>query len=117
MATGDQRASRLSGCWAFLTGGAAITLLLVVLDPITRPEDCANYGGNGNASAFDDPGWDLGLLAILLSWVVLVTVEQVLPVTRRHRGGAAVAVRGVCALALTVVAACGPFLSIALLCH
>lgn len=113
----DGRPSRLSGFWACATGGAAIMLLLVVLDPKTRPEECSNYGGNGNASAFDNPGWDLGLLAILLSWIVLVTVEQVLPVTRRHRGGVAVVVRGVCALALTVVASCGPFLSLALLCH
>ncbi len=117
MATGDRRASRLSGFWAFLTGGAAIALLLLVLAPATSPSQCGNYRGNGNASAFDDAAWDLRLPVVLLSWMALIVLEQALPVTRRHRGGVEVAARGVWALALAVVTSCCLFLKLAVVCH
>ncbi|GAB3833170.1 hypothetical protein GCM10027610_026550 [Dactylosporangium cerinum] len=108
---------KFSGFWALLTGGAAIAVLLAVLDPITRPEDCANYGGNGNASAFDNPGWDLGFSLVLVCWLAAIAVEQTLPVTRRHRGGVEVAARALGALTLAVVASCYLFLQVAVLCH
>lgn len=111
------RSSRLSGFWACLVGGAAIASLLMLLDPITRYEDCANYGGNGNASAFDNASWDLWFPLILLGWLGLVVLEQTLPVTRRHRGGVEIAVRAGSALALSTLSSCCLFLDVAMVCH
>ncbi|SCG43863.1 hypothetical protein GA0070609_1381 [Micromonospora echinaurantiaca] len=111
------RPSRLSGFWACLVGGAAIAALLMVLDPVTRYEDCPNHGGNGNASAFDDASWDLWFPLVLLGWLGLVAVEQTLPVTRRHRGGVDVAVRAGSALVLCTVSSCCLFLNVAIVCR
>ena len=108
---------RFSGFWALLTGGAAIAVLLAVLDPITRPQDCANYGGNGNASVFDNPDWDLWFSLILVCWLAAIVVEQALPVTRRHRGGVEVAARALGAITLAIVSSCYLFLRVAVLCH
>ncbi|MFY1693201.1 hypothetical protein [Plantactinospora sp. WMMB782] len=92
-------------------------VLLLVLDPITRYEDCPNYGGNGNASSFDNPAWDLLFPLVLLGWLAMVVVEQTLPVTRRHRGGADVAVRAASAVTLSVLGSCCLFLNVATTCH
>ncbi|MEV4510371.1 hypothetical protein AB0K00_15565 [Dactylosporangium sp. NPDC049525] len=117
MIDGDGRGSRLSGFWACLTGGAAIALLLVFLDPVMRQEDCPNYGANGNASAFANADWDLWFPLVLLSWWALIAMEQVLPLTHRHRGRVEIAARGVCALALAVVSSCCLLMNVALVCH
>ncbi|MER7457940.1 hypothetical protein [Micromonospora sp. NPDC126480] len=109
--------SRLSGFWACLIGGAVIASLLMVLDPITRAEDCPNYGGNGNASAFDNAAWDLWFPLVLLGWLVLVLLEQTLPVTRRHRGGTDIAVRAASALSLSVVISCCLVLNVSVVCR
>ncbi|MET8834412.1 hypothetical protein ABZV78_10905 [Micromonospora sp. NPDC004540] len=112
-----QRASRLSGFWVCLVGGAFFASLLAVLRPITRFEDCPNYGGNGNASAFGNPAWDFYLTLLLFGWVFLVVLEQTLSVTRRGRGGADVAFRAAGAIALATVASCGLFANVVVLCH
>ena len=112
-----KRPSRLGGFWALLVGGPCIASLLVVLDPIMRLEDCPNYGGNGNASAFDDPAWDLYFPLVMLGWIVLIAVEQVLPVTWRNRSGADIAVRATSALMLSVSSSCYYVLNVALVCH
>ena len=114
---GDRRASRLSGFWACLTGAAAIALLLLFLDPVLQPEDCPNYGANGNASAFHNADWELWFPVVLLSWLALIAAEQALPVTRRHRGGVEVAARGVWAFALALVSSCCLCGSLSVVCH
>ena len=112
-----RRPSRLSGFRVCLLGGAFFVALLAVLQPITRYEDCPNYGGNGNASAFANPAWDFYLTLLLFGWVVLVVLEQTLSVTRRGRGGVDVALRAAAAIALSTVASCGLFVNVAVLCH
>jgi hypothetical protein len=109
--------SRLSGFRVCLLGGAFFVVLLAVLQPITRFEDCPNYGGNGNASAFANPAWDFYLTLLLPGWVFLVVLEQTLSVTRRGRGGVDVAIRAAGAILLTTVASCGLFVNVAVLCH
>ncbi|MEU1687282.1 hypothetical protein [Micromonospora sp. NPDC005707] len=109
--------SRLSGFRVCLLGGAFFVALLAVLQPITRYEDCPNYGGNGNASAFANPAWDFYLTLLLFGWVFLVVLEQTLSVTRRGRGRADVALRAAGAIAVTTVAACGLFVNVAVVCH
>ncbi|GIG86236.1 hypothetical protein [Plantactinospora endophytica] len=117
MINGRGRPSRLSGFWVCLVGGAVIALLLTVLDPVTRYQDCPNYGGNGNASAFDNAAWDLWFPLVLLGWLVLVVLEQMLPVTWRHRGGPDIAVRAASAVALSISTSCCLFLNVAVVCH
>ncbi|MGC4804171.1 hypothetical protein [Micromonospora sp. DT233] len=112
-----RRPSRLSGFRACLLGGAVLLALLALLRPITRFEDCPNYGGNGNASAFENPAWDLYLTALLFGWALLVVVEQALPVTRRGRGSVDVALRAAGAITLTTIASCSLFVNVTLLCH
>ncbi|MET7965990.1 hypothetical protein [Micromonospora sp. NPDC005305] len=109
--------SRLSGFWVCLVGGAFFVALLAVLQPITRYEDCPNYGGNGNASAFGNPAWDFYLTLLLFGWVFLVVLEQTLSVTRRGRGGVDVALRAAGAIVLTTVASCGLFVNVAAVCR
>ncbi|MEU0080463.1 hypothetical protein ABZY58_21390 [Micromonospora tulbaghiae] len=112
-----ERPSRLGGFWALLVGGAGIASSLAVLDPIMRFEDCPNYGASGNASAFDNPAWDLYFPLLMLGWVVLIAVEQVLPVTWRNRSGADIAVRATSALTLSVSSSCCFVLKVTLVCH
>ncbi|GGS01859.1 hypothetical protein GCM10010169_53290 [Micromonospora fulviviridis] len=109
--------SRLSGFRVCLIGGAFFASLLAVLQPITRYEDCPNYGGNGNASAFANPAWDFYLTLLLSGWVVLVVLKQTLSATRRGRGGTAFALRATAAITVSVTAACGLFVNVAVLCH
>ncbi|MFI1192714.1 hypothetical protein ACH4T9_05525 [Micromonospora sp. NPDC020750] len=112
-----QRPSRLSGFRVCLLGGAFFLALLAVLQPITRYEDCPNYGGNGNASAFANPAWDFYLMVLLFGWLVLVVLEQTLSITRRGRGRADFALRAAGAITLTTIASCGLFVNVAVLCH
>ncbi|GAB3332738.1 hypothetical protein RMN56_11540 [Micromonospora halotolerans] len=109
--------SRLSGFRVCLVGGAFFVALLAVLQPITRFEDCPNYGGNGNASAFANPAWDFYLTLLLPGWVFLVVLEQTLSVTRRGRGGVDVALRAAGAILVTTIASCCLFVNVAALCH
>lgn len=78
--------------------------LVVALDPITRPEDCPNQ--TGNASVFSNPAWDLYLPMMALGWVVLIIVEQALPLTRRNRSRIAIAARAATAVVLSLVGSC-----------
>lgn len=112
-----KRPPRLGGFWVLLVGGVSIALLLAVLDPIMRHEDCPNYGASGNASAFDNPAWDLYFPLVMLGWIVLIAVEQVLPVTWRNRSGTDIAVRATSALALSVSASCCVMLNVAIVCR
>ncbi|GAA2600211.1 hypothetical protein GCM10010399_33740 [Dactylosporangium fulvum] len=100
-----------------LVGFAVIVLLLVTLDPVMRYEDCPNYGANGNASAFDNPDWDLYFPLVLLGWVSLVIVEQVLPVTWRHRSDTEIAIRALSAITASVTLSCCLFLKFAAVCR
>ncbi|WP_328475589.1 hypothetical protein OHA21_19705 [Actinoplanes sp. NBC_00393] len=102
----QQRPSRLGGFWGFLVGGAAVALLLVVLQPVTDPKDCPNYGAAGNASVFANSAWDFYLPLVLLGWLVLVVAEQAHPAAWWGRTRTAVAGRAVAAVSLTLVAAC-----------
>ena len=99
-----RRPSPLRGLWSFGAGGLLLIGLLVALHPVTRVEDCPNYAGNGNASAFDDPAWDLYLPVLALGWIVATILEQFLPVTRRGPGDAVA--RATAAIGIAVVASC-----------
>ncbi|MET7397058.1 hypothetical protein ABZS66_26590 [Dactylosporangium sp. NPDC005572] len=103
--------NRLRGLWALIVGGALIVVLLVILDPITRHEDCPNYQANGNASAFGNDNWDLGFPLVLLVWMTAVVVEQAWSVTRRSAFRAAVAVL------LSVIGSCWLFATVAVVCR
>jgi hypothetical protein len=111
------RPSPLAGFWSVAAGGAVLITVILVLDPISSQEDCPNYHAAGNASAYADPAWDLYLPMMALAWVVLVVVEQFLPVTGRHRGPEERAVRALSALLLTVVASCCLIGPSAIVCH
>ena len=112
-----ERPSRFSGLRAFLIGGAVIGVLLLVLDPVMRQQDCPNYGANGNASAFRDPMWELYLPALTFVWWVVVIVEQMLPVTQRGRSGAGNAVRALAAVILSTVVMCCVVFPLLVVCH
>ncbi|GAA2554539.1 hypothetical protein GCM10010435_26280 [Winogradskya consettensis] len=105
----------LSGFWSLLAGAVLLIVLLIFLHPVIDPEDCPNYGGNGNASAFTDSGWDLYLPVVALGWVIVVLAEQALPVTWRGRSGTEVTVRaGAAVLGATMFSCCAllPFLTV-----
>ena len=112
-----ERPARLGGFRALLVGGGLIALLLVYLDPVTRVEDCPNYGGNGNASAFADAGWDGYLPLLMIFWISAVVVEQALPYTWRGRGRVAGAARVTAAVVLSLFAACFVTLPLEVVCH
>ncbi|WBB79621.1 hypothetical protein O7606_26335 [Micromonospora sp. WMMD882] len=104
----------LAGFWSLVVGGLALVVVISALEPIVQQRDCPNYGGSGNASAFADPAWDLYLPLLAFGWVSAVAVEQILPVTRRHR---AWAVRAATALVLVVVGACCLVVSLGTVCR
>jgi hypothetical protein len=111
------RPALLGGLWALLGGGLAIAVLLVILHPVTRQEDCSNYLAAGNASAFANSKWDFYLPVTLLGWVLLVALEQALPTSWRHRGGWAVTARSGGAVMLSVVGSCCVLAPLLLVCH
>lgn len=111
------RPSALRGLWSFVVGGAGLVALTVALGPITRPEDCPNYGGNGNASAFSNPAWDLYLPILALGWVVLIVLEQALPVTWRDRSRTDIATRAATVVILSLVGSCGFLPWLLTVCH
>lgn len=110
-----RRLSALRGLWSFTVGGLLLIALIVALHPATSQEGCPNYGGNGNASAFPDPAWDLYLPVLVLGWIVAIVVEQFLPVTRR--GSADAIARGVTAIGIAVVASCCGIGQLLVMCH
>lgn len=110
-----RRPSPLRGLWSFSVGGLILAGLVVALDPATRLEECPNYGGNGNASAFGNPLWDLCLPVLALGWIVAIVAEQFLPVTRR--GAADTVVRGVGAVGIAVVVSCCGLGRLLIMCH
>lgn len=107
----------LRGFWSFLVGGAALVVLLVALHPVTDRRDCPNYGGNGNASVFADPAWDVRLPLLLFGWIVLIGIEQTLPVTTRDVSRPEIAVRAIAAPVLAVVVSCCVFGNLMIMCH
>lgn len=111
------RGSTLSGLWALLVGGPLIVLLLLVLNPVVSREDCPNYGGNGNASAFTDDRWELFLPGLFLFWIILIVVEQALPATWRDRDRVEVATRAGFALFLAVSGSCCSSLGLSTVCR
>lgn len=107
----------MSGFWVLSIGGAAIGMTLLFLDPVTDVTECPNYGGNGNASVFVNEEWDLLFPSLLLAWMLLITVEQLLPPTWRGRANGAVVARGVTALLIAVIASCCGGGRLLTLCH
>ncbi|MEV0611288.1 hypothetical protein AB0I61_33570 [Polymorphospora rubra] len=107
----------LAGFWSFVVGGPVLAAVIVALNPITSQEDCPNYGASGNASAFADPVWDLYLPLMALVWITFVFVEQILPVTRRHRSRSVRAARAVAALVLAVVGSCCLVVPLGIVCR
>jgi hypothetical protein len=101
-----RRLSVVDGFWAFVIGGTAITSTLLSLDPVTRQEDCPNFGAAGNASAFDNPNWDGYLVLAVIIWFSAVFIEVGLLATSRRRRAADVALRATCVLTLTILISC-----------
>ncbi|MDR6320893.1 hypothetical protein [Actinoplanes couchii] len=99
-----QRPSPMRGLWALTIGGLVLAGLLVALDPVMTVEDCPNYGGNGNASIFENEAWDLYLPALLLLWMASTVVEPFVPHTRRGRGDTTA--RALISVSLSVVGSC-----------
>ena len=100
------RPSPLSGLWACVVGGLLLAALLIVLQPVTRVEDCSNYGASGNASAFSNSAWDIGLPLLTAGWMVLIIMEQALPVTWHNRTRLEGWVRAAVAVTASTVAGC-----------
>ena len=88
-----------------------------LLQPVTRFEDCSNYGANGNASAFANPAWDLLFPLLTLGWVVLIVMEQVLPVTWRGRTRLDGWLRATVAVSVSIVGSCSLVSSFLVLCR
>jgi hypothetical protein len=115
--TDAPRPAPLGGFRALLTGGLALTVVLVVQHPIVDPGRCPNAGAAGNASAFADSSWDLYLPVLMLGWLLLVAVEQALPTTWRHRGAAAVTARATSAIVAVLVVCCAVGLPLETVCR
>jgi hypothetical protein len=113
----DERASPLSGLWACVVGGLLIVVLLLFLDPVSRVEECPNYGAAGNASAFDDSGWDFFFPLVVLAWITLTIMEQALPVTWRGRSRVEGWVRAGAAVMASTTAGCCLALGLAVACR
>jgi hypothetical protein len=111
------RPSPLGGLWAFLGGGTVMAVTVLLLHPVTRQQDCPNWGGNGNASVFRDPKWDLYLPVMALGWLALIVAEQVLPIAWRTRPAWMVAGRGLAALLTAGTLSCCGLLPLETLCH
>lgn len=104
----DPPPSLLGGFRALLVGAVGFFILWQVLQPITEPEDCPNYGGSGSGStsAFSDPAWSFYLPMLLFGWIVLVILEQVLPSTWDYRSRWIGALRATAAILIVLVASC-----------
>ncbi len=100
------RPSLLSGLWALLVGALGIVILLLVLQPVTAVEDCPNYLSAGSASAFSNQLWDFYFPVVMLGWIVLVIMEQVLPITWRNRSRLNGTLRAVAAVLAAIVGSC-----------
>jgi hypothetical protein len=111
------RPSPLGGLWACVVGGLLLAVLLVFLDPVSGVRDCPNYGGNGNASAYPDPAWDLFFPLLTLLWVSSVVVEQFLAETWQHRSRTEGAVRALVAVGSSMYASFFLVVSFAAVCH
>ncbi|WP_430787233.1 hypothetical protein [Actinoplanes sp. G11-F43] len=114
MSENDRHASPFRGFWALAGGGLGLTILLVVLDPVTAWEQCANYNGNGNASIYRDEMWDLLMPLLVALWLTAVVVEQIVSVVRH--GCAETVLRAVPAITLAVCGACY-IARLQILCH
>lgn len=77
---------------------------MVALDPVTRPEDCPNYGGNGDGSVFHNAAWNVYLPLLALVWITATIAEQFLPFARR--GSVDSIVRATAAISISIVASC-----------
>jgi len=100
-----------------VVGGLLLAVLLLFLHPVLRFEDCPNYGGNGNASAYPHPLWDAFFPLLTITWISCVIVEQFLRVTWRHRHWSAGAVRALVAVTLSLSASFFVVGSLAVMCR
>ncbi|MEV6346519.1 hypothetical protein [Actinoplanes sp. NPDC051851] len=108
--------SPLSGFWALLVGGGVLAVVLALAGPALRVEDCSNYGGAGNASTFRHLD-EVQFLLLLGGWILLVLVEQFLPVTVRGRAGTDVFARAIAAVMIALTGSCCLFLGLGSMCH
>jgi hypothetical protein len=114
---GHDRPSPLSGLWSWAVGGLLLAGLLIFLHPVLRFEDCPNYGGNGNASAYPDAAWDVFFPLLAITWISCVIVEQFLPVTWRRRAWFGGAARALVAVTLSLSASFSVVGSLAVMCR
>ncbi|MGW4941799.1 hypothetical protein ACWEOZ_09445 [Actinoplanes sp. NPDC004185] len=111
------RSRPLAGLWALVVGGLLLAVLLVVLDPVTTQRDCPNHGGNGNASAFPSPIWDLLFPLLTLLWVSCVIAEQCLAETWQGHSRLEGAVRACVAVLGSIFTAFVTVVSFAVICR
>ncbi|MFF0373967.1 hypothetical protein [Actinoplanes missouriensis] len=105
------------GLRALLVGGVFLFGLLIILNPVTRFEDCPNYGGNGNASIFRNELWDLFFLFSIPAWLLSIIVEQFFRSTWRGRDGWVVTLRAIGAVIVAIIASCCGIERLLILCH
>ncbi|MEU8229090.1 hypothetical protein AB0C12_05720 [Actinoplanes sp. NPDC048967] len=114
----DQARSKpLAGLWACVVGGLLLAALLLYLDPVSTQQDCPNYGGNGNASAYPSPVWDLLFPLLTLLWVACVIAEQCLAETWQGRSRLEGAVRACVAVFVSMSTAFVTVVSFAVVCR
>lgn len=114
----------MGGLWAFSVGGLAMGVLMARLEWAYHwsqylgmaPEECANYGGNGNAGPFAYTSWEFLLPYLAFTWVLAIAIEQALPSARLHRSSASYALRATLALAGSIVLSCWLPVGLALTC-
>jgi len=111
------RSKPLAGLWACVVGGLLLAALLVFLDPVSTQRECPNYGGNGNASAYPNPIWDLLFPALALLWVGCVVTEQCLAETWQGHSRLEGAVRASVAVLVSMYAAFFMIVSFAFVCR
>lgn len=107
----------LGGFWALLGGGVVLAMALVAARPATTPQDCSNYGGNGNASPFAGSGWGSAVLLMDVVWLALVILEQLTPVAWRHRDRVSAVARAAAAVLTAGSLSCCGLLTLGTMCH
>lgn len=107
----------LGGFRALLAGGLGMLVLTMILRPVFQQEDCSNHGAAGNASAYGDGQWDVRYPLLMLARLLAVLIEQVLPITWRHRSGLVVTGRVALAVTAGYVFACCPPAWFSLVCR
>src|SRR5690349_15641272 len=85
-------------------------------DPVTRQEDCPNYGAAGNASPFDNPNWDGYLVLAVIGWFSAGLIEVGIMASSGGRDRVDVELRATCVFILTILISC-QCLGLLIVCH